>query len=504
MSLQRRPNATVKGPNATVKEEEEAWIPVQDDNEERLHDDSKNMKRSPPPRSWMQNPAYFLLFWAAMQVTMCLVAFRKLPIRSTSHFVAVVLTVIVVSLPVFLALGTGLGVFGSHIQHPHQRYIPLLLVASILGNQLPALLTSGFTTCALVVFGLASRPMPQKEGVKAKKSKDAEIKSALTGPLAAVASAVLMVAVMLTENFLIWVVSATYYPSQNVKTLPQPLQDNGQIVLSYFFSQIIHMTKRNVVVLRNMVDVQWVLVAGLGLSCVAVELQGKKLGRNLWGLAIRALLTMSMARFVRTISFMITVLPSQNKMCYFSHFPTPPPQEWLSWIVVGFTPQVHGGCNDLIISGHATVTATLACVVTSVVGRPMFTVALWLLVSMDYMVEIYEGFHYSVDMWLGAVLVNFIWTSFAFIEERNISDSESPDREFVSLDKVTKKDIMMYVLPAFGSYLQVTKIVPQGVANHMIVLYTLVAIAQITKFGFQQYTQHCLFCLLYLGLGAFL
>ena len=452
----------------------------------------------------MQNPAYFLLFWAAMQVIMCLLAVRKLPTKSTSHLVAVVLTVIVVSLPVFLALGTGLGVVGSHIQHPHQRYIPLLLVASIGGNQLPTLLTSGFTASALVVYGLASRTMPQKEDVKAKESEDSGIKLTLSGPVGTVAAATLIVAVLMIENFFIWVVSATYYPSQNVETVPQPLQDNGQIVLRYFFEQIMHMTKHNVVVLRNMVNVQWALVAGFGLSFVAVELQGEKLERNSWGLAIRALLTMSMARFVRTISFLITVLPSQNKMCFFSHFPSPPPQEWLSWIVVGFTPQAHGGCNDLIISGHATVTATLACFVTSVVGRPIFSVAVWLLVSMDYMVEIYEGFHYSVDMWLGAVLVNFIWTSFAPFEERKISDSGSLNREFVPLDKVTKKDILMYTLPALGSYLQVTKIIPEDFGNYMIVSYTLVAVAQIAKFGFLQYTQHCLICLLYLGLGVYL
>jgi hypothetical protein len=496
MSLQRRPNATVKG-------EEEAWIPM-DDNEERLHDDSKNMRSSPPPRSWMQHPAYSLLFWAAMQVTMCLLAVRKLPIISTSHLIAVVLTITLVSLPIFLALGTGLGVFGQ-IQHPHQKYIPLLLVASIVGNQLPVLLTSGFTACALLVFGLASRPMPQQEAVKAKTSEDSGIKSALSGPIVAVAAAVLMISVLLTENFLIWVVSATNYPSQNIKTLPKPLQDNGQIVLNYFFKQIIHMTKHNVVVLRNMLNVQWVLVAGMGLSCVTLELQGKRLGRNFWGIASRALLTIAMARFVRTVSFMITVLPSQKEKCYFSHFPVPPPQEWLSWIMVGFTPQVNGGCNDLIISGHATVTATMACFVTSVVDRPMFSVALWLLVTMDYMVEIYEGFHYSVDMWLGAVLVNFIWTSFAFMEEeQKTSDSRNLDREFVPLGKATKKDILMYALPAFGSYLQVTKIVPAGLANYMVVSYTLVVIAQIAQFGFQQYTQHCLFCLLYLTFGAYL
>ncbi|KAL3907826.1 MAG: hypothetical protein SGARI_003349 [Bacillariaceae sp.] len=171
--------------------------------------------------------------------------------------------------------------------------------------------------------------------------------------------------------------------------------------MRYIIHQVLQLSKRDVVKLRNMISVEWILVSGLGLSLVAIEMQGAAMRRNLWQMAMRGVLTLAVARFIRTISFLITVLPSQSPKCYFGHFPYPPPDDWTEWILEGMKPQVNGGCNDLIISGHATVTSTLACVVVSIVGKPLFTAALWMFVAFDYMVEVYEGFHYSVDMWLG-------------------------------------------------------------------------------------------------------
>jgi len=324
--------------------------------------------------------------------------------------------------------------------------------------------------------------------------------------LQTVLAVLLMIAVLLTENFFVWVVSATYKPSQNLNfdKLPTPLQDNGQITMHYLLDHVLQLTKRNVVTLRNMISVEWLLVSGLGLSLVAMELQGPAvMKRTLWSMALRGVLTLAAARFIRTISFLITVLPSQNPQCYFGHFKYPPPTEWIPWLVEGFTPQVNGGCNDLIISGHATVTSTLACVVTSVVGKPLFTAALWMFVAMDYMVEVYEGFHYSVDMWLGAVMVNFIWRVLAPLEE-NQSSAVVTTRKFYPLQEATLSDVIRYLLPASGTYLQVVEIIPRGLGNYTILFYVAVVVFQLAKFGFQQYTQHILFCLLYMALGVYL
>jgi hypothetical protein len=357
----------------------------------------------------------------------------------------------------------------------------------------------------IVVFGLSSRPIPQKED-ESEGKQGKQKQSLFYGPLGAVFAVILMSAILLTENFFIWVVSATYKPSQTLSELPTPLQDNGQRLLRHFFKSVLDLTKHQVVTLRNMVNVEWILVSGLGMSLVAIEMQGTAMRRNLWSLALRGIFTMTFARSIRTISFLITVLPSQNPMCYFSHFPNPPPEDWSSWLMVGLIPQANGGCNDLIISGHATVTSTLACMVTSVVGKPLFTAALWMFVTMDYMVEIYEGYHYSVDMWLGALLVNFIWAVLAPLEEQPGNQQQQgviAAKKFFPLKECTRSDVAKYALPAVGSYLQVNGFFPWN-ANYTIVLYILVVVSQISKCGFQQYTQHFLFCLLYLALGIYL
>lgn len=324
----------------------------------------------------------------------------------------------------------------------------------------------------------------------------------MSGQLKAVFSVFLVIAVLLTENFFIWVVSATYKPSQNLSTLPTPLQDNGQISLQYLFHELLNITKRDVVKVRNIINVEAILVSGLALSLVAIELQGPSMQRNLWSMAMRGVLTLAAARSIRTFSFLITVLPSQNPQCFFSHFPMPP-KDWYSWLKVGLIPQIDGGCNDLIISGHATVTSTIACVITSIVGKPLFATAIWMSVTLDYFVEIYEGFHYSVDMFLGAMLVNFLWSSLSFLEDVKKGDAAVEERRFLPVQDATPSDVLRYAIPAVGLWMQLV-VIPHSYGLYSCVLYTIVVVFQISKFGFQQYSQHCLFCLLFMTLGLFL
>jgi hypothetical protein len=139
------------------------------------------------------------------------------------------------------------------------------------------------------------------------------------------------------------------------------------------------------------------------------------------------------------------------------------------------------------------------------VGKPLFTTALWMFVAMDYMVEVYEGFHYSVDMWLGALIVNFIWNALAPLEDSgNDSDESIATRKFYPLQDATTTDVLWYFLPAFGTYIQVIGIVPQNLGNYTIISYVIMVIFQLYQHGFQQYTQHILFCLLYMALGVYL
>lgn len=453
---------------------------------------------------------YLLLVWV-----LC----RKVQLRSNQQFMSIFIASIAGTFPIFLFLSVGLGLFTSSTTTTliHQRYIPLGLVASIGANLLPVYVSSGLAALGIIIFGLATRSVQdgKKDDEKANDNDDARTEQSdskkVASPFDAAAAVIILSAVMLTENFFIWVVSATFKPGQTMTDLPTPLQDNGQIILRHLFNVILQIPKRQLVYLRNTINVEWILVSGMGLSLVTIEVMGTTMKRSLFTLARRAVLTMAIARSIRTFSFIITVLPSQNPRCYFSHFPYPPPDTWSEWLKVGAIPQANGGCNDLIISGHATVTSTLACVVSSVVGNPIFSAALWMLVAMDYMIEVYEGFHYSVDMWLGAILVNLIWSVLAPIETAYAESLATGQQErqqrpqrFQPIQEATLYDTMRYIIPGVCAYLQVVQIIPESVGNYTILMFIIFVAFQIITEGIHRHTQHVLFCLLYVALGIYL
>jgi hypothetical protein len=244
--------------------------------------------------------------------------------------------------------------------------IPLALVLTVVSAQLPSYLAVGIAAASIVAFGLATRPIQVDVEATSGKVSIGQVENAGAkgvGPITVLLAVAVVIAVLLTENFLIWVVSATFEAGQNVRTEPPPLQDNGQRVLKYVLSSL---SKSQVVGLRRLWNTQWSLVSCLGASFAFVELQharptsttNQSGHRTLFGLATRMAWTMAMARLVRTVSFLLTVLPSQVHNCYAQRFPVPPPTDWAAWVWVGLIPRSHGGCNDLIISGHATVTSS--------------------------------------------------------------------------------------------------------------------------------------------------
>jgi PAP2 superfamily C-terminal len=254
-----------------------------------------------------------------------------------------------------------------------------------------------------------------------------------------------------------------------------------------------HYSKRQVVSgLRRLWNVQWSLVACIASSFAVVDVWHHP-RRQLYGVARRAVLTLASARALRTVSFLLTVLPSQVPQCYSKRFPHPPPAEWMPWIQVGLLPAAHGGCNDLIVSGHATVVTTLACVITSVSSDAVFQASVWVLLALDFCVEVYEGFHYSVDMWLGCVLVCLIWRVLQPLENEQpvdidndaVTKDSSGGRSTYSPSGMTRRtfrvatgrDALWYGIPTSVAYLQATNIVlPKSTANAVIIGYVVSAV----------------------------
>ena len=396
-------------------------------------------------------------------------------------------------------------IFSAHTAVQNRRslsrsIIPFTLVVTVACAQLPSALATALALAMVVIFSWTTAeassvaPTGSTGGV---------------GFVTAAMAIICMIAVLLTENFLIWVVSATFEPGQNPATEPPPLQDNGQLVLrALVFNGL---SKREVVGLRRMWNTQWALVACMAVALFVVQVHRN---RTLFGVATRALTTVSIARTIRTVSFLITVLPSQVKNCYSQRFPVVP-NEVIPWIMVGLQPRSHGGCNDLIISGHAVITSTLACVATSVADNGTFTIALFCMLTMDFAVEVYEGFHYSCDMWLGMVLVVLIWKVLHPIEgEAESSPGEAFCETRYKFSSLMPSKALVYIPPALVAYIQLS-VLPEATANFTIIAFVIAAATiylvfvrrqtnERLRLFFMHYVQHMALCLMALAFGVYL
>jgi hypothetical protein len=445
------------------------------------------------------------------------------------------------------------------------RMIALSFLLSIVCNQFPKSLSVLVACIALFVFGLASRQVALQSAASTSNNTedlkdrnntladcDDDCTNTNNNPISriwnhlgikerAVVAAIILAIVMLFENFMIWVVSATYPPGMNTSTA-KPLQDNGRIVLEKLAMKLFNvqspsMARQSLQTLRDGLNVQWALVTSFGTSLICLEMrlgqsttiqqqQQHQQQRTLHGLTLRVLITLAMARFIRTISFSLTVLPSQVNNCYVSHFP-PPPENWSEWLMVGFLPNSRGGCNDLILSGHATVTSTITCAFTSVAASTPFSLAVWTLVTLDYSIEAYQGLHYSVDMWLGCIITCLLWKLTKPFEFKNGGDenvgvlipqplpqgnvdarrADAMTRMPLESTRIIPFDDMklvgIYALPAMVAYVALI-VVPEAFINYFLVGYSVLAGIIFSRCGFTSFLQHVLLCEVTIAIGAYL
>lgn len=480
---------------------------------------------------------------AAIVLIIAATVFDVVPEATQSKFIQIGVGYLFVAKPLLSMLAICLSNKASIAWH--ERIIATGFLMSIICNQFPKWLSSFVAASAVFAFGLASRqfvPVQQLSGDNNKTtSGDALSKSSSkrhhataissgdnnTNPFlkfwsrlnikerAAIGTLAVVVS-LLTENFLIWVVSATYKPG--IVGSPTPLQDNGRIVLESLATKLWNvdqswMAKRPLQKIRDALNVQYALVSALGASFVCLELQlgGKKTSRrSLAGVALHALITLASARLIRYISFVLTVLPSQVPNCYRRHFPLPP-DNWKDWILVGMLPNSRGGCNDLILSGHATVTSTIACAATSVSSNTSFSVAVWTLVALDYSIEAYQGLHYSVDMFLGGIVTCLLWHLTAPLEnegeveqlQKEKQRKEGDGNNSARAPPLDAAVVAMYAAPAIWAFL-ILAVFPEAYVNYFAIVYSLVAGVIFKKHGFTNFLQHELLCMLMFTIGVYL
>lgn len=386
------------------------------------------------------------------------------------------------SIPLILSLAVAVG-YGS--SKPYQRWIALGTVSAVMGKQLPSFVSVFFVFAGVTLFHLASQP----EGIVSAVDNQGRLKAAM--------AAIFLALVLLFDNFFVWVVAATYEPG--IYGTPQPLQDNGRRVQQYILDDQLGLSKRLIVLLRSIVNAQWALAASFSVALGVVDLQMVK-NRTFWGTTIRAIFMLAALRTIRVVSFLMTVLPSQNPDCYRHRFP-PPPNDWVSWIEIGMRPQSHGGCNDLIVSGHSTVLTTFACLAASISGHPLFAISIWFMLFIDFCIEVYEGFHYSVDMWMGVLIGTMMWRIMAPLEK--VDSQVDITKRFKPLQSVTTSDVVAYTTPALVAYIDVI-IVAHDFHAYVIIVFVVFAGIQAIRKGFTHHLQHVLVCSMFLALCVWL
>lgn len=114
------------------------------------------------------------------------------------------------------------------------------------------------------------------------------------------------------------------------------------------------------------------------------------------------------------------------------------------------------------------------------------------------MIEVYEGYHYSVDMWMGALFTVMLWRILAPLQE---AEEQISAREFQTT--TTAHDIFLYTAPLVAAYL-ILVFSPRSITNYWIVLYSVAAIVHSVRNGVNHYVQHLLFCVLFLALALYL
>lgn len=185
-----------------------------------------------------------------------------------------------------------------------------------------------------------------------------------------------------------------------------PLQDNVEIGLLWTFSK--YPLLKNLIMGWS-VDMHWLLYSFVVL-CISVTWDA--IPHSGFGIGARFMDTIAWAHFIRTIAFMITVLPNPRTGCYAANFPPVPSSAW-EFLKIGFSAKRGSGCNDLVISGHGVVYAAVPLAFQTFYRVPWIkggaTLISWLAVIKLCIQETIDKTHYSVDMFLAVAITALVW-----------------------------------------------------------------------------------------------
>ena len=141
--------------------------------------------------------------------------------------------------------------------------------------------------------------------------------------------------------------------------------------------------------------------------------------RSVFGIAARTCATIALARAIRVVSFMLTVVPNPKPGCYNRQFSDAPMQYEDGWHLIEYgSSRIRGtgGCNDLIFSGHGVIYMSgFLCLATHGISLGSFVVFLAVLHASCK--EALDQTHYGVDIFLGIAVTALSWRECHTVEK---------------------------------------------------------------------------------------
>ena len=158
------------------------------------------------------------------------------------------------------------------------------------------------------------------------------------------------------------------------------------------------------------------IASGINISS---SINSSSSSRSVFGIAARTCATIALARAIRVVSFMLTVVPNPKPGCYNRQFSDAPMQYEDGWHLIEYgSSRIRGtgGCNDLIFSGHGVIYMSgFLCLATHGISLGSFVVFLAVLHASCK--EALDQTHYGVDMFLAIAVTALSWRECHTVEK---------------------------------------------------------------------------------------
>jgi len=138
---------------------------------------------------------------------------------------------------------------------------------------------------------------------------------------------------------------------------------------------------------------------------------------------------MAITRIIRVIAFSIVLMPNPRLNCYLDKFRVP---ENTTQMILDMIKFRNAGCNDLVISGHTLFIWVTFKIICKLIGK-FTSVFLKIVVPIVLFNIIMIKNHYSVDVFLGILVAEYIWEK-VMNKEKNLIEFYSKDNKTIQDD----------------------------------------------------------------------